>query len=154
MKKKKQYPLGVVWCYQSSRRVIFAAGYIFLKADGTFPENDGSTKKKATKGNYKMMPWEQIYWGSRIKWLFLGPGVMPSSSIRESICFCKINWSLSQFFDNGPPHLWCRYTNLTQKKYTVAEAWKYQRLIVRVILRMKVSHASPSEKSWSTKVII
>lgn len=44
--------------YQLSSRVMFASGYIFLKADGTLPENDGSTRKQRNKRNYKM-PWEQ-----------------------------------------------------------------------------------------------
>jgi len=44
--------------YQLSSRVIFASGYIFLKADGTLPENDGSTRKGGNKRKYKML-WEQ-----------------------------------------------------------------------------------------------
>lgn len=31
--------------YQSPSLVIFAEGKIFFKAAGTFPENDGSTRK-------------------------------------------------------------------------------------------------------------
>jgi len=41
--------------YQLSSRVIFASGYIFLKADGTLPENDGSTRKGGNKRKYKML---------------------------------------------------------------------------------------------------
>lgn len=64
--------------------------------------------KKETKENNQMLWGQSIeYLTAEEKWFFLVPGVMPSSSIRDSIFFCKTNWSLNQFSDNGPPHLWC-----------------------------------------------